>query len=74
MRVVETLSYCSSRKRPAFEAVGVVRDFVVVKVSNRKAASEILFDNGVEVNCSNEDTRCDRRVVFPEPDSPLFAS
>lgn len=31
-------SYCNSRKRPAFEAVGVVTDLVVVRVSKTKAA------------------------------------
>jgi hypothetical protein len=31
-------SYCSSKKSPAFEAVCVVKDFVVVRVSKRNAA------------------------------------
>jgi len=65
-------SYCNSRNRPAFEAVGVVTDFVVVSVSKTKAAYEILLDNGVEENDKNDDSRCERIVVFPEPDSPLF--
>jgi hypothetical protein len=51
--------------------VGVVTDFVVVSVSNTKAAREILVDRGVEENESNEDKRCERMVVFPDPVSPL---
>lgn len=65
-------SYCNSKKRPAFEAVGVVTDFVVVSVSKTKAANESLLDNGVEEKDRKEVNRCERIVVFPEPDSPLF--
>jgi hypothetical protein len=64
-------SYCSSRKRPALEAVGVVTDFVVVKVSKTKAAKESLEESGVDEKDRKEDNRCERRVVFPEPLSPL---
>jgi hypothetical protein len=64
-------SYCSSRKRPAFEAVGVVTDFVVVSVSKTKAAYESLEDSGVDEKDRNEDSKCERRVVFPDPLSPL---
>ncbi len=44
----EAVSYCSSKKRPAFEAVGVVAVLVVVKVSKTNAASESFVDRGVE--------------------------
>lgn len=44
---VEEVLYCSSKKRPAFEAVGVVTDFVVVRVSNTKAAKDSFFERGV---------------------------
>lgn len=64
-------SYCSSRKRPAFEAVGVVTDFVVVRVSKTKAAYESLEDRGVDEKDRNEDNKCERSVVFPDPLSPL---
>jgi hypothetical protein len=43
---VEVL-YCSSSKRPALEAMGVVVVFVVVKASKTKLACSIFFDNGV---------------------------
>lgn len=53
------------------EAVGVVRDLVVVSVSNTKAARDSLVDNGVEEKERIEERRCERMVVLPEPDSPL---
>lgn len=68
---VEEASYCNSRKRPAFEAVGVVTDFVVVSVSKTKAASESFAESGVAEKARIEDRRCERIVVLPEPDSPL---
>lgn len=34
----EDPSYCSSKKRPALDAVWVVKDFVVVRVSKIKVA------------------------------------
>jgi hypothetical protein len=43
---------------------------VVVRVSKTKAAKEILVDRGVDEACSREERRCERIVVFPEPDSP----
>ena len=69
--LVDEASYCSSKKRPAFDAVGVVRDFVVVNVSNTKAARESFVDSGVEEKDRIEESRCERMVVLPEPDSPL---
>lgn len=68
---VEEASYCSSKKRPAFEAVGVVTDLVVVSVSKTNAASESFVDNGVAEKERIEERRWERMVVFPEPDSPL---
>lgn len=68
--IVDEASYCSSKKRPAFEAVGVVRDFVVVRVSKTKAARDNLVDKGVDEKDSIDDRRCERIVVLPEPDSP----
>ena len=53
------------------EAVGVVRDLVVVRVSNMKAARESFVDSGVDEKDSIEDNRWDLMVVLPEPDSPL---
>lgn len=47
---------------------------MVVKVSNKKVNREILWERGVEVNDSNDDSRWDRSVVFPDPDSPLSRS
>jgi hypothetical protein len=41
------VSYWSSNNKPALDALGVVRDFVVVKVSNRNAAWDIFWDRGV---------------------------
>lgn len=52
------------------EAVGVVRDLVVVSVSKTKAARDIFVDKGVEEKDRMEDSECERMVVFPEPDSP----
>lgn len=43
------VSYCSSKKRPALDAVGVVTDLVVVRLSKTNAAYESLFDSGVDV-------------------------
>jgi hypothetical protein len=48
-----------------------VTDLVVVKVSKTKAASDSLDDRGVEEKERNEERRCERTVVLPEPDSPL---
>ncbi len=53
------------------EAVGVVRDFVVVSVSKTKAASDSFVDNGVDEKDRMDERRCERIVVLPEPDSPL---
>ena len=69
--IVEEASYCSSKKSPAFDAVGVVRDFVVVSVSNTKAARESFVESGVDEKDRIEESRCERMVVLPEPDSPL---
>lgn len=68
----EEASYCSSKNRPALDAVGVVTDLVVVRVSNTKAAYDSFVDRGVEENERNDDSRCDRIVVLPEPLSPLL--
>lgn len=64
-------SYCSSKNRPALDAVGVVTDFVVVNVSKTKAARESFVERGVEENERKEERRWERIVVLPEPDSPL---
>jgi hypothetical protein len=53
------------------DAVGLVRDFVVVKVSKTKAANDSLVERGVDDNERKDDNRCERIVVFPEPGSPL---
>ena len=53
------------------EAVGVVSDLVVVRVSKTKAASDNLVDKGVDEKERMEESRWDLIVVFPEPDSPL---
>ena len=53
-----------------WEAVCVVEDLVVVRVSKTKVASESLEDSGVEEKERKEERRWDRIVVFPEPDSP----
>lgn len=50
-------SYCNSIKRPAFEAVGVVIDLVVVRVSNTKAAYDSLVESGVEDKESMEERK-----------------
>lgn len=67
----EDPSYCNSKNKPALEAVGVVNDLVVVRVSNIKAAYDNFDDNGVDEYERNDERRCERRVVFPEPLSPL---
>lgn len=54
------------------EAVGVVEDLVVVRVSNRNEAKDILLDRGVEEKLRRDERRCDRSVVLPDPDSPLW--
>lgn len=66
------MSYCSSKNRPAFEAVVVVTDFVVVSESKTNAAKDSFFENGVEVYWRMDERRCDRMVVFPVPVSPLL--
>ncbi len=65
------MSYCNSKKRPAFDAVGVVAVLVVVRASKTKAANDNFFDSGVDENERRADRRCDRMVVFPAPVSPL---
>lgn len=67
----DVVSYCSSKNRPALEAVGVVIDFVVVSESNTKAANDNFFDSGVLLYCNKLLSTCDLIVVFPVPDSPL---
>lgn len=54
---VEEASYCSSKNNPAFEAVWVVIDLVVVRVSKTNAASESFEDKGVEEKDKNEERR-----------------
>lgn len=53
------------------EAVCVVTDLVVVRVSKTNAAKESLEERGVEEKERKEERRCDRMVVLPDPDSPL---
>lgn len=53
------------------DAVGVVRDLVVVNVSKTNAARDSFVDSGVEEKERMDDRRCERMVVLPEPDSPL---
>ena len=53
------------------EAVGVVTDFVVVRVSKTKAAKESFFERGVAEYSSRAERRCDLNVVLPAPVSPL---
>lgn len=53
------------------EAVGVVTDLVVVRVSKIKAAYESLEESGVDEKDRNDDSRCERMVVLPDPLSPL---
>jgi len=67
------VSYCNSKKRPAFEAVGVVAHLVVVNESKTKAAYDNFCDRGVDEYERKADRTWDRRVVFPAPDSPLLA-
>jgi hypothetical protein len=69
---VEAVSYCNSKKSPAFDAVGVVAVFVVVSVSNTYAARESFVERGVDDFLRMADSKCDRTVVLPEPDSPLY--
>lgn len=45
---LDEVLYCSSKKRPAFDAVGVVTDLVVVRVSKTNAANESFFESGVD--------------------------
>ena len=68
----EEASYCSSKNRPAFDAVWVVVDLVVVRVSKIKAARDNLEESGVEEKERKDERRCDLTVVLPEPDSPLL--
>ena len=51
--------------------MGVVEVLVVVSASNPKAPNDSYFDSGVDVNERRDVRRCERTVVFPEPDSPL---
>jgi hypothetical protein len=53
------------------EAVGVVTDFVVVRVSKTKAAKESFFERGVAEYSRRAERRCDLNVVLPAPVSPL---
>jgi hypothetical protein len=69
--MAEEVSYCSSKKSPAFDAVGVRADLVVVKLSNTNAAYDSLLESGVDEKERKADRRCDLSVVLPEPDSPL---
>lgn len=64
-------SYCNSKKRPAFDAVWVVKDLVVVKASKTKVAKVTFEERGVDDNERNDDRRWDRIVDFPDPFSPL---
>ena len=48
----------------------MVEDLVVVRVSKTNAASESFEDRGVEEKDRKDVRRCDRTVVFPDPDSP----
>jgi hypothetical protein len=66
------VSYCISKKRPALEAVGVVTDFVVVRVSKTNAAKDSFFDKGVAEYSRRAERRCDLSVVLPDPVSPLL--
>jgi hypothetical protein len=53
------------------EAVGVVKDLVVVRVSKTKAAYDNLEESGVEEYDRSDERRWERIVVFPAPLSPL---
>ena len=44
---------------------------MVVRVSKTKAARESFVDSGVDEKDRIEESRCERMVVLPEPDSPL---
>jgi hypothetical protein len=59
---------CSDRI--IFESVGVVAVLVVVKVSKTYADRDSLVDNGVEDLANRAESKWERIVVFPEPDSP----
>ena len=67
----EAVSYCNSKYKPAFEAVGAVTDLVFVSVSNTKVAYDNFADKGVGENERKDDNRCERIVVLPAPLSPL---
>lgn len=43
----------------------------MVSVSKTKAARDSFVDSGVEEKERMDDSRCERMVVLPEPDSPL---
>jgi hypothetical protein len=66
----DAVSYWSSKNRPAFEAVGVVAVLVVVRVSKIYAARDSFVDRGVEDFLRSADSRWERTVVLPDPDSP----
>lgn len=53
------------------DAVGVVRDLVVVRESKRKVNKDIFCESGVEVKDKTWESKWERSVDFPEPDSPL---
>ena len=44
---------------------------MVVSVSKTKAARESFVDSGVDEKDRIEESRCERMVVLPDPDSPL---
>ena len=69
--VEDEASYCNSKNKPALDAVGVVTDLVVVRVSKANVANEILVDSGVDEKESSDERRWERTVVLPVPDSPL---
>lgn len=54
--------------------MGVVTDFVVVRVSKTNAAKESFFERGVAEYSSSAERRCDLNVVLPAPVSPLGES
>ena len=49
----------------------MVAVLVVVRASNTNAANDSFFESGVDENWRNDERRCERMVVFPEPVSPL---
>ena len=69
---VDEVSYCSSKYSPDLEAVGVVTDLVVVRVSKTNAANDNFLDRGVDECANSDESKCDLMVVLPVPDSPLF--